>query len=52
MSEVGYYSVFCKHDGKEVINAVVGPLVRTKNVEDDEGGIAVGISCVDSPYFV
>ncbi|KAH9809847.1 glutathione synthase [Melampsora americana] len=37
----------------EVIwNTEAGHLLRTKNSESDEGGVAVGISCLDSPYLV
>ena len=37
---------------KVVKNEVVGPLIRTKHITENEGGVAVGISAIDSPFFV
>jgi len=50
VSEVGLYSVYWT--GDEKCNEVVGTLVRTKNSIDNEGGVMVGISAIDSPLFV
>ncbi|KAG0145279.1 hypothetical protein CROQUDRAFT_64015 [Cronartium quercuum f. sp. fusiforme G11] len=33
-------------------NVEAGHILRTKNSESDEGGIAIGISCLDSPYLI
>lgn len=57
ISELGVLGVcLFKTDQKgalEVIwNTEAGHLLRTKNSESDEGGVAVGISCLDSPYLV
>lgn len=53
VSEIGLFSVFCTDsDGTVLQNKVVGPLVRTKKSTDNEGGVAVGISAIDSPFFV
>jgi len=35
-----------------VENKVVGPLIRTKGATENEGGVAVGISAIDSPFFI
>ena len=51
--QIGVYSVLCRDsDGTVLLNRVVGPLVRTKNAADNEGGVTVGISAIDSPLFV
>ncbi|KAL5255862.1 hypothetical protein ACHWQZ_G011184 [Mnemiopsis leidyi] len=56
VSEFGYYSVYCTNvsdnEDKVISNRVVGPLVRTKSATENEGGVAVGISAIDSPFFV
>lgn len=54
--QFGYYSVYCTdvsdNQDKVILNQVVGPLVRTKSATENEGGVAVGISAIDSPLFV
>jgi len=53
VSEFGYYSVYCTNDSSKVVeNKVVGPLIRTKGATENEGGVAVGISAIDSPFFI
>ena len=51
--QFGYYSVYCTNDSSKVVeNKVVGPLIRTKGATENEGGVAVGISAIDSPFFI
>ncbi|KAK4686189.1 glutathione synthase, partial [Tremellales sp. Uapishka_1] len=53
VSELGVYGVclFGK-DEKPVVNTMAGTLLRTKGRESDEGGVAIGISSIDSPLLV
>lgn len=53
VSELGVYGValFGGQDGAAV-NTEVGTLLRTKGRESDEGGVAIGISSIDSPILV
>lgn len=37
---------------KEILNECSGHLLRTKPSDSDEGGVASGFSCLDSPAFV
>lgn len=58
VSELGAYGVALfreKEDGNgaEVrVNEGKGHLLRTKGKEDDEGGVAVGFSVIDSPLLI
>ena len=53
LQELGIYSTcLFKKDGSCLFNEEAGHLVRTKAVGVDEGGVATGFSCLDSPYLV
>lgn len=58
VSELGVLGVALFRSGPEegqvkmLRNVEAGHLLRTKNSESDEGGVAVGISCLDSPYLI
>jgi len=50
--EIGIYGVFVGEGDKEYLNHTTGWLMRTKIASMDEGGVAVGIAVLDSPYLV
>lgn len=54
ISELGCYGVclFNQHTGEIQENEYAGHLLRTKGATDDEGGVAVGFSVIDSPLLV
>lgn len=53
VSELGVYGVaLFGGDDSAAVNAEVGTLLRTKGRESDEGGVAIGISSIDSPILV
>ncbi|KAL1411939.1 Glutathione synthetase [Vanrija albida] len=52
VSELGVYGVALFGDAKTVVNKEAGTLLRTKGRESDEGGVAIGISSIDSPLLV
>lgn len=57
VSELGIFGVCLfkrkQGGGVEILeNFQAGHSVRTKNCKDDEGGVAVGISCLDSPLLI
>ncbi|KIR43083.1 glutathione synthetase [Cryptococcus deuterogattii 99/473] len=51
VSELGVYGV-ALFGGEETLNERAGTLLRTKGRESDEGGVAIGISSIDSPLLV
>ncbi|GMK54515.1 hypothetical protein CspeluHIS016_0111010 [Cutaneotrichosporon spelunceum] len=52
VSELGVYGVSL-FGGKAVpVNKEAGTLLRTKGRESDEGGVAIGISSIDSPLLI
>ncbi|OCF42353.1 glutathione synthetase [Kwoniella heveanensis CBS 569] len=54
VSELGVYGVmlFDASGEKQSVNRGAGTLLRTKGRESDEGGVAIGISSIDSPVLV
>ncbi|KAL8287348.1 hypothetical protein RQP46_003800 [Phenoliferia psychrophenolica] len=59
VSELGVYGVALFRRSEEggkgaemLVNETVGHLLRTKGIDSDEGGVAVGFSVVDSPLLV
>jgi glutathione synthetase len=54
ISELGVFGQFIGggDDTGIVLNEARGHLVRTKLVGVDEGGVATGFSCLDSPFMV
>lgn len=54
VSEFGFYGVFLSSSnlGGIVINETAGHQVRTKLQSQDEGGVVVGVSSLDSPFLV
>ncbi|XP_030833840.1 glutathione synthetase-like [Strongylocentrotus purpuratus] len=51
MSELGIYGTIISHNGEVVLNESEGHLLRTKHTDENEGGVAAGASCVDSPFL-
>ncbi|XP_022083931.1 glutathione synthetase-like [Acanthaster planci] len=52
VSELGIFGIFVSKSSDVVMNTCAGHLLRTKNVKINEGGLAMGASCMDSPYLV
>lgn len=52
LQELGVYGVFIGNGETEFLNEYAGQLLRTKLVGVDEGGVATGFSCLDSPQLV
>ncbi|WVF69870.1 glutathione synthetase [Kwoniella sp. CBS 6097] len=54
VSELGVYGVmlFDASGATTSVNTGAGTLLRTKGRESDEGGVAIGISSIDSPVLV
>ncbi|WWC59434.1 glutathione synthetase [Kwoniella dejecticola CBS 10117] len=53
VSELGVYGVsLFGGDVKQNITSTAGTLLRTKGRESDEGGVAIGISSIDSPLLI
>ncbi|MBW0462859.1 hypothetical protein O181_002574 [Austropuccinia psidii MF-1] len=57
ISELGIFGVClfkrdCLDGANLIHNIEAGHLLRTKNCENDEGGVASGFSCLDSPLMV
>lgn len=52
VSELGVYGVALFGGKDKDVNQEVGTLLRTKGRESDEGGVAIGISSIDSPILV
>ena len=52
VSELGVFGVFISDVGEEVFDSSCGYLMRSKSVEDEEGGIMAGKAGVDTPYLI
>jgi len=52
VQELGVYGCFLGNGDDVVFNTQVGHLLRTKAVGVDEGGVATGFSCLDSPLLI
>lgn len=52
VSELGVYGVALFGGKVAPVNKEAGTLLRTKGRESDEGGVAIGISSIDSPLLV
>ncbi|BEI80105.1 hypothetical protein CcaverHIS002_0106340 [Cutaneotrichosporon cavernicola] len=52
VSELGVYGVALYGGKVTPVNREAGTLLRTKGRESDEGGVAIGISSIDSPLLV
>jgi len=49
VSELGMYSSFISKGEEVILNEPAGHLVRTKPININEGGVAAGFACLDSP---
>ena len=52
LSELGVFGSYVEVDGRVVLNAQPGHLLRTKAATSDEGGVAAGFAVLDSPMLV
>ncbi|XP_069113873.1 glutathione synthetase-like [Argopecten irradians] len=52
ISEIGIYGVYLGSSDTEIYNSLAGHLVRTKTVGTNEGGLMVGLSCLDTPFLI
>jgi glutathione synthase len=50
ISEIGTYGVFIGNDKKTFINDHAGFLVRTKSIDNADGGVVAGVAVLDSIY--
>jgi glutathione synthetase len=51
VSELGIYHTFLADEDQVLSNEALGYLVRTKNVNQNEGGVNAGFSFLDTPWF-
>lgn len=52
VSELGIYGAcLWNDDGQLLYSTAAGHLLRTKAKETDEGGVAAGFACIDSPWL-
>ena len=52
ISEISVYGIILAYSCRSIINQSVGFLVRTKDVNNQEGGVIAGASAIDLPYLV
>jgi glutathione synthase len=52
VSEFSVYGVILSDDAKYYLNKSVGFLVRTKDANQNEGGIMTGVAAVDIPFLI
>lgn len=52
ISEVGIFGVYLGNSTEVFVNRMGGHLVRTKQANANEGGVASGYATVDTPYLV
>jgi glutathione synthase len=53
ISELGIYGTILWHaDGTIIKNEEAGHLLRTKSRDTDEGGVAAGFACIDTPHLI
>jgi glutathione synthase len=52
LSELGVFGSYVAVDGRMLLNAQPGHLLRTKAATSDEGGVAAGFAVLDSPMLV
>ncbi|XP_021354291.1 glutathione synthetase-like [Mizuhopecten yessoensis] len=52
VTEIGIFGVYMGTADKEIYNSVTGHVLRTKNVNSDEGGLMVGLSYMDTPFLI
>lgn len=52
ISELGIFGVFIGDDKKIYMNHTAGSLLRTKNVDDEDGGVVAGVAVLDSVFLV
>ena len=52
VSELGVFGAFVATKDTVKFNNSGGHILRTKSVGTNEGGVASGFSCIDSPYLI
>jgi glutathione synthase len=52
LQELGVYGTFLGNGEEIIFSEQAGHLLRTKSVGVDEGGVATGYSCLDSPFLI
>ncbi|CAK6955156.1 glutathione synthetase-like [Scomber scombrus] len=50
--EIGVYGAYVRHGGEMVLNEVCGYTLRTKNSENNDGGIIGGVTVFDSAFVI
>ncbi|KAG7999752.1 Glutathione synthetase [Nibea albiflora] len=51
LSELGAFGTYVRQGEDMVMNECVGHLLRTKNSEDSDGGVAAGVAVLDNPLL-
>ncbi|TMS01560.1 Glutathione synthetase [Larimichthys crocea] len=51
LSELGVFGTYVRQGEDMVMNECVGHLLRTKNSEDSDGGVAAGVAVLDNPLL-
>ncbi|XP_057291485.1 glutathione synthetase-like [Hydractinia symbiolongicarpus] len=52
VTELGVFGVFISDGEKEIFNKASGHLLRTKDIEHKDGGVAAGRAVLDTPYLI
>lgn len=52
VSEIGRYGIYLADEKEELMNQDTGYLVRTKSVDENEGGVSAGYACLDSMFLL
>ncbi|KAI5612498.1 glutathione synthetase isoform X1, partial [Silurus asotus] len=52
LSELGAFGVYVRRGTKMLMNECVGHLLRTKNSEHADGGVAAGVAVLDNPLLI
>jgi len=52
VSELGIYGVFIGDNTTTYLNDIAGSLVRSKNANDEDGGVVAGVAVLDSVYLI
>lgn len=52
ISELGIFGGFLGTAEKVITNKATGFLLRSKSIEHNDGGVAAGVACLDSPWLV
>ncbi|XP_029470116.1 glutathione synthetase [Rhinatrema bivittatum] len=52
ISELGIFGVYIRQERELLLNKQVGHLLRTKDVQYENGGVAAGVAVLDNPFLL